>query len=95
MPKLSPPQPLAKACSLRRWVGYHRVPMLRSRRSTALAHASVSVVPPPIIFRVWCRRNVARNALTGRFPAFVFSMPSIANLYVAHARAVYAASASH
>ncbi len=34
------------------------------------------------------RRNFTRNALTGRFPAFVFSMPSIAALYVAHARSL-------
>jgi hypothetical protein len=61
------------------------------------ARPSVSVVPlhGDRSGRCRCRRNVARNSLTGRFPAFVFSMPSIANLYVAHARSVSAASALH
>jgi hypothetical protein len=47
------------------------------------------------ILKVGCCRNVARNSLTGRFPAFVSSMPSIAYLYVGHARSARAASAPH
>jgi hypothetical protein len=66
---------------------------LRTRRNTpfcTLMRAPVCpIVPLHGVRSAWCRRNVAQNALTGRFPAFVSSMPSIANLYVAHARSFY------
>ena len=70
----------------------HRLPRLRCKRSAALAnaHAQASASSGPLhgVRSRRCCRNVARNSLTGRFPAFFSSMPSIANLYVAHARSV-------
>ncbi len=97
--KAVPPQPRAEACSPEQHAAASTTtasltPLspLRSRRSTPSCtpmRASVRPVEPLHGVRsAWCRRNVARNALTGRFPAFVSSMPSIANLYVAHAQSV-------
>jgi hypothetical protein len=71
------------------------LPRLHSKRSTVLAQARVSVVPLHRGRSGWCCRNVAQNSLTGLFPAFFSSMPNIANLYVADARFVCAASAAH